>query len=83
MEAIFTKYDPMRTLKFDYMLFLKAFYQKANATRAPAPSAGGDKLLFYYESVRKYLEKKQLQSIAGIFLDDYYIQYNEKVKKTI
>jgi hypothetical protein len=73
MEAIFTKFDPMRTLKIDYMLFLKNFYQRANSARAPPPSPSGDKLLFVYDSVRKYLEKKQLFSIAGIFLDAFYV----------
>jgi bacillopeptidase F (M6 metalloprotease family) len=55
MEAIFIKFDPMRTRKIDFMLFLKTFYQKANSTRAPPPSASGDKLLYVYENVRKYL----------------------------
>jgi hypothetical protein len=55
MEAIFLKFDPMRTRKIDFMLFLKTFYQKANSAKAPPPSATGNKFLFVYENVRKYL----------------------------
>jgi hypothetical protein len=56
MEALFLIYDRQRALKFEYMTFLHDFYQKANSQKV---LLGTDSLSNVYESVRRYMAKKQ------------------------
>jgi hypothetical protein len=79
LEAIFLLFDQQKILKIDQMAFINRFYQRANEKRV----GPGDSLSGVYEGVRKYMAKKKFLSIAAIFLDDYYVQYNPKVKESI
>ena len=54
IDSVFTLFDPMRTLKIDFIELLTTFYKEANAGKAKPSS---DMFGRIYDKVRKHLEK--------------------------